>query len=56
MMRVLIPLTAYAMAVWLATVLLAHAYAPADQTITPPPPRPPMTCIVVQGQIKCEVK
>ena len=56
MMRVLIPLTAYALAVWLATVLLARAYAPADVILTPPLPRPPMTCIVVEGQIKCEVK
>ncbi len=55
-MRIVIALTAYAMAVWLATALLAHAYAPADVILTPPPPRPPMTCIVVQGQIICEVK
>ncbi len=26
-MRISIPLTAYALAVWLATALLAHAYA-----------------------------
>jgi len=56
MMRILTALTAYALAVWLATALLARAYAPADVTLTPPQPRPPMTCIVVQGQIKCDVK
>jgi hypothetical protein len=52
-------LIGYAIGCFLAVLLLAHparAYAPADEVIKAPPPRPPMVCVIVSGQMKCEVK
>lgn len=40
----------------LISALPGHAYAPADGAILAPPPRPPMVCGIVRGQMKCEVK
>lgn len=55
-MKLTIFLMSYAIVIWIATCLLARAYAPADGAIQPPPPRPPMVCGIVAGKMKCEVR